>query len=246
MPHPLAGAVAKINRATHNIIDLRKEIAGFVREHYFAVPEINGPFGPATIIRTKATEDDLVAIGVRVGEIVYQLRSSLDHIFWKLIEGNPRSYRHYRKFSFPIFAEADRYAAHRDQAAYRTIQGADALIESLQPFQKGDAFREDPLWILNRLGIVDRHRLLILTQSAIQFVVSRPDGSVDPGMCHPIDSKTGARIVNSDQVQMKVEAAGNVALGEIGAAVAPPVTDVLETIGAVVGRIAISASELLA
>ena len=48
-----------------------------------------------------------------------------------------------------------------------------ALIESLQPYQKGDkAYKAHPLWLLNELCNVDKHVVLPIRASDGQFRIS--------------------------------------------------------------------------
>ncbi len=47
------------------------------------------------------------------------------------------------------------------------IRGVDpsahAVIESVQPYKRGDDFRSHPLWVLHELSNLDKHRLVLLT-----------------------------------------------------------------------------------
>jgi hypothetical protein len=54
-----------------------------------------------------------------------------------------------------------------------------AEIEKLQPYAAGNAGADDVLWVFSQLDIIDKHRLLIVTQSKIRptaFTLVVPSG----------------------------------------------------------------------
>jgi len=101
-----------------------------------------------------------------VGERLQNLRSALDQMAWACALRFTDDPTH--EVSFPI---------QRDEASWRKAVstprikkaadaiGADAwqVIESLQPHMQHRAPKEDPLWGLNELARIDRHRRLHLT-----------------------------------------------------------------------------------
>jgi hypothetical protein len=93
---------------------------------------------------------------------VHQSRASLDNLV-ELLNirecGKPTP-----GTQFPIYHERDQYlhghGIRRPGVERMGSVGADAaqLIESLQPYHWGNAYRNHPLWILNALWNADKHR----------------------------------------------------------------------------------------
>jgi len=111
--------------------------------------------------------------GVLAGEVVYHLRSALDHLVYQLIlvhTGAPPTFNS----AFPIVgkgrmtkkgwrsAEAE-YEAQIGNLKQAISPQAGAFLRQLQPFHEGDAFHTHPLWALSELCNTDKHRLLNLT-----------------------------------------------------------------------------------
>jgi hypothetical protein len=110
-----------------------------------------------------------------VGEAVHNMRSALDHLALALNAkgyaeangGAPLPVAEEAKSSFPIFGNANQRGEPADgehlfQSAigYRNMpQGAIDLVEALQPYNRGDHFRDHPLWIIHELNRIDKHRI---------------------------------------------------------------------------------------
>lgn len=95
---------------------------------------------------------------VVLGEMMFDLRSALDHLAHALViagGGTPTG-----RTEFPIFRKAD------DSAVARKLRGASgkvlALIESFQPYvtRPGVTPERNPLWVVHELNRLDKHRQL--------------------------------------------------------------------------------------
>lgn len=92
-----------------------------------------------------------------LSDVVYALRSGLDQLAWQLaLIGNPNPSR---DVMFPIHAERNSKMEER----FRTMVWdmpceAVSVIKELQPYNRGTAYRDDPLWKLNALSNLDKHR----------------------------------------------------------------------------------------
>ena len=99
---------------------------------------------------------------VRIGEIVHNLRSALDHVIYEASapapDGNPLA-----GTEFPIFLEEEPYRKTRRGGGLYKIRGlspeAKAFVERCQPFTCGNP-KGHFLWILQELSNADKHRLL--------------------------------------------------------------------------------------
>ena len=118
-----------------------------------------------------------VSWSVQTGEILYNLRSALDHIVWKLVCANAQTPS--RKNQFPIADDADAWKAYCRRGALDGISDrARAAIEYAQPFNpmlvlpttEGDRPIDAQVFrILRDLCNIDKHRHLHL-------IVSKTDG----------------------------------------------------------------------
>jgi hypothetical protein len=103
-------------------------------------------------------------IGLIVGDCLQNLRSSLDYLVWELVlaSGNEPT----RHNAFPVAYTIDTY---KDDIRKRhRLDGvrdeAIAVIDRFRPFQSEESIRRlSPLWVLDYLANVNKHRRVLLT-----------------------------------------------------------------------------------
>jgi hypothetical protein len=161
----LTSCRVKIERADENILNLQSEITAFLEsKKNDVVSEIDLKTGHGLV----KFVGDLSAVrrfSVVSGEIAYHLRSSLDHLVWRLIN-NPAN----RSVNscFPVYhidprKLSDASAMKRyDRKVMGVSATAAAIIERIQPYNEKIP-ANNPLFILNHLNIVDKHHELVLT-----------------------------------------------------------------------------------
>lgn len=119
-------------------------------------------------IEQKVTPDSL---GMLAGEYAYALRSGLDHLAWQLaLLTNPKPGN---LTAFPIESVCPYPGpkkSYREKIA-DIPPAALAVIESLQPYKVWPGFRDHPLWQLNRLCNIDKHRVVALGHIAFQIFI---------------------------------------------------------------------------
>jgi hypothetical protein len=133
-----------------------------------------------------------------VGEAAHNMRSALDHLALAL---NTKGYAEANggaelpaaevaSSSFPIYGNVSNKGqpmngtdAFRSATSYRNMpQGAADLIEELQPYNRGEDFASDPLWIVHELNRIDKHRIdLAASASAPQQAISGSFPAIDEG-----------------------------------------------------------------
>ncbi len=99
------------------------------------------------------------AFTLTLGDAIQNLRASLDHVVWTVVDlfgGHPG-----RHTGFPIYLSPDAY----DKGSPRLLEGmpetTQEIVRAVQPFAVGAADPAlDPLWLLQELARIDRHRLL--------------------------------------------------------------------------------------
>ncbi len=83
------GMSAKIGRACDQIEALEADMDGFCTNiKQSIVHEINKDAGKQAWVYRGATPDVPIEWSVRIGEILYNLRSALDHLVWQLVLAN--------------------------------------------------------------------------------------------------------------------------------------------------------------
>lgn len=107
-------------------------------------------------------------IPLLMGEFAYSLRSALDQLAWQLaltVAGRPNSHT-----SFPIRGAVPPKGF--GDTARDIPPKAFSIIEPLQPYHRGSAFKNHPLWILNELCITDKHATPAVNSSAGSFRIN--------------------------------------------------------------------------
>ncbi len=95
-----------------------------------------------------------------VGDCLHNLRSALDNLAIDLAisyKGEPLPSNIESDSGFPIFVEENPSKLNKMLGGVNPC--AKTVIEGLQPYRRGQKFRNDPLWQLNKLSNIDKHRL---------------------------------------------------------------------------------------
>jgi hypothetical protein len=146
----------KIERAKEHITYLEGAIGEFRDSHpYTLVPKEKPEIGH-TALCVEEVHPVPGRISLIIGDVVHNLRSSLDHLAWQLVEaggGMPG-----RGTYFPISECVKKYTTTVTNGAIEGMPtGACKLIEASQRYVTGD----DTLWHIHELDRIDKHRLLI-------------------------------------------------------------------------------------
>lgn len=146
----------KINRAHKHLKELDALYVAYCTDPY-TITHHDNPAAQRYVIRCelKGLAED---IPLALGDAVYALRSGLDQLAWQLaLLQTPKPSR---DTMFPIFGED----TPRNQELLRKRSWdlpceAISIIKELQPYRRGAAYRSDPLWQLNELSNIDKHRI---------------------------------------------------------------------------------------
>jgi hypothetical protein len=141
------------------------------------------PFGQGMVtVYATAEQPPTDPLGLLIGDALHNMRSALDALAYALTlaSGKPVSDDVRYRSEFPIFGDEDRKGtAGVGSTRFHNLDGkgnpargsglskiegweagAQAIVERLQPYHRGQSFRSDPLWILQELDNVNKHRLL--------------------------------------------------------------------------------------
>jgi len=182
----------KLDRASKHIGDLGEATKTWLEtDAYRFVPETNPQTG-RTVINAHISKPPTPSIALNLGDTVHNLRSALDHLVFELVAASYRPRlvpRRIEKASeFPIFPHTKGNELGVDlfhcvnkktgepvpSSGLHKLRGLDPgaieAIEGIQPYHRGPAYAEDPLWVIHELDRIDKHRRLNLTAYALGSV----------------------------------------------------------------------------
>jgi hypothetical protein len=170
----------KLERADEHLNTLENIIhAWFLADPYNLIDDLDSNAGD-NVARIKISPiPDKVAI--LIGDCLYNLRASLDHLVhalaWKF--RGSLSHAESRETAFPIFKTFGGW--HSRRGGKRQIKYlspvAQAIVQGLQPYLTGNKAESHFLWLLNELQNIDKHRALLATATAqVAFQMSNPSG----------------------------------------------------------------------
>ena len=173
------GINAKIDRAGHQIRTLSADIDEFCADvRRSIVHEIDKGTGEQKWVFRGVTPEPPIEWSIRVGEILYNLRSALDHLVWQLVLANGQEPT--RVNQFPICDEEAAWTIRRTNKLLEGVaQKHKEMIRYLQPF---NPFLQLPIngharpcnaqvfRTLRDLCNVDKHRHLNLVLATIDRI----------------------------------------------------------------------------
>jgi hypothetical protein len=190
------GVYLKLHRASHHLDSLKTELDNFL----YGNPDsgsrlVVGPDADDGTWKVTTYRSDrfLLAWSVLIGEAVYQLRSSLDHLINGLIPTPTRN------SAFPILCDETAYDANAASHLPGLPEPYLTLVRDLQPFRQNPAApMSTTLWNLSEWARLDRHRFLHIADIWITECVvgSFPDGRItlDHSVVFPSPLEDGAVI----------------------------------------------------
>ena len=148
---------------------------------------------------------------VRLGEILYNLRSALDHLVWQLVLANRQVPG--RHNAFPIFQNDEIWnkQAKGQWALSGVSQSAVTMIRRLQPYTGGIGlpFNVWGFWELHSLCNIDKHRHMIFAivgSSGLQRHIQLPfDGSISR---RPLRGRGDLGTIRKGHVMLSLNDAG--------------------------------------
>lgn len=155
--------------------------------------------------------------GIIIGDIVHQAHAALDNLIELLNireKGKPT-----RSTQFPVYHDRDEYLyGRRRRSGVQTMGSvgaeAAALIESLQPYHRGNQYQSDPLWILHSFWNMDKHRQPPLIVAGLQTLNIVPrfravSGTATVGRREIIAPPTFPFVDGTEIARIRIEASPN-------------------------------------
>jgi len=161
----LTGSRVKIARARMHLEELDRAVNGFLAANPY---DIYSEFDTQTgeeVWRIKVLLPPPVELGGMIGDAVHNLRSALDLAVCQLVRVNNGKVAF--NTGFPIYKDPKDYQAHGRTKVQGVTPAALRIIDFLQPCNQPGRPEEHMNYILHRLDIEDKHRLLIPVGSAM-------------------------------------------------------------------------------
>ena len=173
----LEGINAKIQRAQDEIERLAKDILDSCEaQRALFSEELRPDVGDKIWVFRGETPIVPIEYSIRLGEIVYNLRSALDQLVWQLVHANYKIPHH--RNEFPIYDDETRFSEAVKSKLKGVSQEALDKIREMQPFRENDKW--DALKTLHSLCNIDKHRSVILPVYMLDRCSVRFFGRGDP------------------------------------------------------------------
>jgi len=145
---------------------------------------------------------------ILVGEIVFQLRSALDHLAWRLVEldeGTPDEQTRFPIRDTPLDKNGNLMELKvRTMPQIKRLQILECLDKS-QPYARPDGTTKSlldahasQLWLVKALNNIDKHRLLLATVCALDL--DRMWWGIPAGYRHPVYKLNAADLEDGSPV----------------------------------------------
>jgi hypothetical protein len=203
----LESARLKLTRASEHIEAVKASIAayGSAGNAFEIVPAKDGND------KLKIVSDPPAHISILCGEVVYQIRSALDHLAFSLVKVNsanvPADWEEHcafpLKLSLPKTVQNAPVPYGHDSFS-RSLPGipkeAFAFVESVQPYYGSSRFCSRFLTMLEKLSNIDKHRHLNLTVTRVRIneLVSFETGKAQGAWSIRSDSEVLESAVRAD------------------------------------------------
>ncbi len=159
----LDGPRLKLRRARKHLEDLERLMGSFIEAETKRVAVEHDPQTGARLWVLHQPGKPDPAWGTIIGDVLYNLRSALDHLAWQLVLANGKN-PNTMDAGFPIFESVESYATKGLAQVRGMSERVRTEMEAAQPYHRpSTTWRTDDLLLLNRLNNVYKHRHFKLT-----------------------------------------------------------------------------------
>lgn len=180
--HPLDGVRLKLSRAMEHLLKLDDDIDDYRGRQPFKVIREVDPGDTRLRFGFFLTELPPAHLSVVIGDVVSNLRSSLDHLAWQLViasRGTPRTEPPMTQFPLYRSRTTGTGKLRRIEIAGGVAPKALSVVESVQPYHRVQDSEKHPLALLAELSNIDKHRTLHTTSMGnkdIEVTLVRDNG----------------------------------------------------------------------
>ena len=172
----LEGVNAKVQRAQDEIERLARDIADSCEaQRSLFSEELRPDVGDKIWVFRGETPIVPIEYSVRLGEIVYNLRSALDQLVWQLVHANYKTPGRHNEF--PILDDESRFNEAVKSKLKGVSQKSSDKIKEMQPFCENDEW--DALKTLHSLCNIDKHRSVIFPYYTVDRCIIENRGDTE-------------------------------------------------------------------
>lgn len=174
----LRGCFGKLARAETLIRELRRRNLSFFKKGDFKSEIVRNPETGSQQLVATAIQAPPVSHSLIVGDILYNLRSCLDHLVHQLIVANTGAQPTYRTYEFPVFVTEAKFNKNVDRLLRDVSPDGVERVKQVQPFTF-ERPKDTSLYILNEMGLVDKHRLPLLAviRARVSAMIAEDDSA---------------------------------------------------------------------
>src|SRR6266851_4415181 len=166
------GIRLKIARAQKHILDLEKELTVFLSSdpYEFRRDFEHNIHTAFRLIRSTPIPPSFALI---TGDAIQNLRTTLDHLVWQLVEVEVGKPAKPKRISFPIYGSLEEYETGfpEKMKAMKLGPTTVAALAALKPYRGGN----DTLWLISELNNIDKHRLLVTVAAYLDKLLVQVD-----------------------------------------------------------------------
>lgn len=169
-PASLDGPLLKLARAREHLEYLQALVGTFIQEETKRVTVEDDPESGYRLLVLNEPRDPPITWNPIIGDVLYNLRSALDHLAFQLVYANNKN-PNATGTGFPIFDKIETYVEKGLPQVRGMSQDVQTAIEATQPYHRpSPPWQTDSLLLLNRLNNVYKHRHFKLTVLDVQMV----------------------------------------------------------------------------
>jgi hypothetical protein len=145
----------ELARARHHLGSLAHEVREYLDSKPYRLTHQYDRRAGQYLVRVQVERRAPATIPSAVADVVRLARAALDALL--IASGSPPSGKAPR---FPIHDSVHTFAQRARRAIAHLSAEAQADIEAMQPYHRGDLMTSHPLWLLTAIGDVDEQRML--------------------------------------------------------------------------------------
>jgi len=196
----LSGVLAKLDRAEEHRLEFDQLVEEYVGgEPYTIYSEYDPATGWHTLRWQALREPPLERLGLVFGDMISNLRTTLDYLVWQLVlaAGN----RPGRRTSFPVVRRAKDWEVQSRTALSGIEQQWVDEIDSRQPYHRPERPSIHPLAILDHVNNLNKHRFLPVALLSVEQL----------GLLINVESARGEVIASQDFLDRPITPDGELA-----------------------------------
>lgn len=178
----LPGPALKMQRALRHLEETEQQIMDYLQSDPYQI-SVETDRNTSSYIVTASHTPPPDGIALSFGDFLHNLRSALDHLARMMVEENGgRPFDGPGGTTFPVLPRA--------KSGLLDIRGGVSLprreiLQRVQPFHLGGEYEKHPLWKLNELNNIDKHRVIhvvnLVGHSSIAFFAAEDhDVTISP------------------------------------------------------------------